>query len=277
MRIVHFSDPHIGGPPSDWRAVFDKRFVGVFNYHYFRSRRHNNRWLGVLARRIEDDPPDMVVCTGDITTTGEPSEFRASLRPLLKLSKEKGTRILFVPGNHDIYVDDPKCRKAMADAFRLVNEQEGLKLEDLPTAFKFRGIDFCVVNECLTTSLFSSCGYMDAKTSDYILKWASGPKDTPRVLVGHYPVREVNPLTGARHRLWGQEAAARAISDGRIDLSLCGHSHAPFARVDDRGRGEVCAGSLTRHACAAEIVYEPATGLFKHAAINLRSENEREL
>ena len=34
MKIIHFSDPHAGGGAETWRAYFDKRWVGVFNYRF---------------------------------------------------------------------------------------------------------------------------------------------------------------------------------------------------------------------------------------------------
>ena len=212
----------------------------------------------------------MVVCTGDITTTGEPAEFQAALRVLLPLTTQKGVRFIFVPGNHDIYVDNPKCRRAVTDAFRLLNEAH-FALDGLPASFTLGGLDFCVVNECRPTSLFSSCGYVDSRTSEFVREWVAGPKPLPRVLIGHFPILKLNPVTDARHRLWGQEDIADAINKGLVDLSLCGHCHDAFEKVDDRGRGEVCPGSLTRHASATEIVYDPAADRFTHIRIDLRS------
>ena len=39
VKIIHFSDPHAGGPAEDWMAYFDKRWVGVFNYRFRRRFR----------------------------------------------------------------------------------------------------------------------------------------------------------------------------------------------------------------------------------------------
>lgn len=41
MKIIHFSDPHAGGPAEDWLAYVDKRWVGVFNYRFRRQFRHD--------------------------------------------------------------------------------------------------------------------------------------------------------------------------------------------------------------------------------------------
>ena len=50
MKILHFSDPHAGGPAEDWMAYIDKRWVGVFNYRFRRQFRHD---LTKLARAVE--------------------------------------------------------------------------------------------------------------------------------------------------------------------------------------------------------------------------------
>ena len=50
MKIIHFSDPHAGGGAEDWRAYFDKRWVGVFNYRFRRRDKHD---LGRLKRAVE--------------------------------------------------------------------------------------------------------------------------------------------------------------------------------------------------------------------------------
>ena len=52
MKILHFSDPHAGGPAEDWMAYIDKRWVGVFNYRFRRQFRHD---LTKLARAVEID------------------------------------------------------------------------------------------------------------------------------------------------------------------------------------------------------------------------------
>ena len=72
MKIVHFSDPHAGGPAEDFLAYIDKRWVGVFNYNFRRKFRHDMTKLEKAVRYILDTKPDVAVCTGDLTSTGQP-------------------------------------------------------------------------------------------------------------------------------------------------------------------------------------------------------------
>ena len=100
MKILHFSDPHAGGPAEDWMAYIDKRWVGVFNYRFRRQFRHD---LTKLARAVEyilDAKPDLAVCTGDLTSSGQPGEFE-KVRPILAPLRDSEIPLLYLPGNHD--------------------------------------------------------------------------------------------------------------------------------------------------------------------------------
>ena len=71
MKIIHFSDPHGGGPAEDWMAYFDKRWVGVFNYRFRRRFRHDLSKLQTAVEYILDVKPDAAVCTGELTNAGK--------------------------------------------------------------------------------------------------------------------------------------------------------------------------------------------------------------
>lgn len=252
-RIIHFSDPHAGGPAEDLLAYLDKRWVGVFNYNFRRKFQHDLSTMERLVSNILTEPPDLVVCTGDITSTGQPGEFRLAV-DILRVLVEAGIPMIYMPGNHDCYVRNRKCRRALADAFKFLNTFFGLEFADLPLKIRYRGIDLLLVNESWPTNLLSSCGYLRPDSRDFVVKECSEPKNSPRILVAHYPLIEERPILRMRHRLWGQREVARCLDNGDLDLSLCGHMHLPYAKLDANGRGEICAGSITRNNCAAEII-----------------------
>ena len=70
-------------------AYFDKRWVGVFNYRFRRRFRHDLSLLEKAVQYILKVKPDAAVCTGDLTSTGQPGEFEKSLA-ILKPLKESG-------------------------------------------------------------------------------------------------------------------------------------------------------------------------------------------
>lgn len=256
MKIVHFSDPHAGGGAEDWMAYLDKRWVGVFNYRFRRRFRHD---LGLLSRAVEyilDTKPDVAVCTGDLTSSGQPGEFErvlALLRPL----RDSGIPLLYTPGNHDCYVKRAKCVAAVDDAAKFLSHGR-LGLADYPAAMEIGGADFLLLNFSRPSNLFCSWSFMKPHELSAVEKWCSAPHDRPRVLVSHYPMTEEHPILRIRHRLFGAGRIRKLMATGSIDLVLCGHVHTPYLKIDADGRGECCAGSVTSNRSFFEIELSPS-------------------
>ncbi len=268
MRITHFSDTHERGFPESLGAFFDKRLFGALNCLLSRGRLHHPELLEKAVELIVAGKPDLVVCAGDLTTSGQPGEFKralARLEPLLK----SGIPVLYVPGNHDSYVKDKACRLALEETFETVNGGR-LKLGSLPAAFDLGGCRFIVVDCALPTMPMLSSGCMSLETAGFVKSECAKPKTSPRVVVGHFPLLERHPLKRIRHKLYGHSEVAALLKSGSIDLSLCGHVHSHYALLDSNGRGEICAGSLTRYACFSELEIDPASGSVSHRSVQMR-------
>ena len=63
------------------------------------------------------------------------------------------------------------------------------------------------------------------------------------------------------------------MQEKAVDLALCGHVHKPYCRVDDSGRGENCAGSVTRNGVLSVIEYLPETDRFDFKSVDLAQWN----
>ena len=59
--------------------------------------------LQKVVNYILEVKPDVAVCTGDLTSTGQPGEF-AKVISILKPLLDSKIPVLYVPGNHDYYV-----------------------------------------------------------------------------------------------------------------------------------------------------------------------------
>ena len=267
MKIIHFSDPHAGGPAEDWRAYCDKRWVGVFNYRFRRRFVFNIDRLQRAVSYILDTKPDVAVCTGDLTSTGQPGEF-AKVASILEPLRDSNIPVLFVPGNHDYYVKRGKCVSAMREI--LVWFTRGrYSFDDLPLAIDFGECEFVLINTSYPSNLLCSWGFIKAATRTFLLEHCSAEKSKPRILISHYPLIEDHPILRTRHRLFGQKEIVAMLADGRLDLSLCGHVHRPYKKVDERGRGESCAGSITRNGAFSEIEYNQTSDIFTFKEILL--------
>lgn len=266
MKIAVFSDSHAYGGHSSWSAFFDKRAIGLLNYLCFRKHRYRQELLGKMVSKIIEIEPDVVICVGDISTSGELTEFDIACKCLQPLVENESFDMFYIPGNHDYYIEDKNCLKALKETFYYLNRGK-LKMDDLPTSFTIKGINFCFVNVCKPSSLFLSSAIMSKQNSDYILRWAELNTEEPKVLVNHYPLIEEHPLLRCRHRLYGEKAVLSALRNKKIDLSLCGHVHHPVAKIDDRGRGEIIAGSITANRSFALIEYNEGKDKFEYGRI----------
>ncbi|MBN1865121.1 MAG: metallophosphoesterase [Victivallales bacterium] len=253
MKIIHFSDPHACLAPQHLSALFDKRILGFFNHTFRRSFNHDPAMLDKAVEFILREKPDVAVCTGDITSTGQPAEFEKAMEQLAPLISSS-IEFLYVPGNHDAYVKDKACEKALKDAFYTIN---GMRwdLEELPIRLELGGCEFIVLNECHPTNIFLSSGSLKEHDAKIISKWCAEKKTKPRILAGHFPVRLKQGNLGARRSLKNRQTLSSLLLSGTIDLSLCGHVHKHFKNTDAAGRGEVCAGSTTLDGNVAVIEY----------------------
>lgn len=268
MRIVHLSDPHAGGPAEDILAYFDKRWVGVFNYRFRRQFRHD---LGLLSNAVKyclETRPDVVVCTGDLTSTGQPGEFKQTLSILSDL-KTSNIPVIYLPGNHDCYVKRPKCVAAVQEAMTFLNGDE-YSLDTLPRIRTVGGIDFLMLNTSRPSNLLCSWGFVSREDDQKIQEICARPKLRPRVMVTHYPMLEDHPILRVRHRLFGQQNLLKLLNERQIDVALCGHVHAPYCRVDADGRGENCAGSVTANGGISVITYDETTDKFSFDRVDMK-------
>ena len=267
MKIIHFSDPHGGGAAEDWMAYFDKRWVGVFNYRFRRRFRHDLSKLQKAVNYILDVKPDVAVCTGDLTSAGQPGEF-ARVLEILKPLCNSGIPLIYTPGNHDCYVRRPWCVKAVRDAVEYLSNGR-YTFDDMPCKFRFSGVEFLVVNTSAPSNLLCSWGFLTGKSRDFILEACESESQTPKVLVTHYPMIEEHPVLRMRHRLFGQKEVLKLMEEKKLDLVLCGHVHKPSLKIDELGRGECIAGSVSRNGSMMDIEYDSASREFKFRTIGL--------
>ena len=157
MKIVHFSDPHAGSGAEDWMAYFDKRWVGVFNYHFRRRFKHDLSKLELAVNYILDTKPDAAVCTGDLTSAGQPGEFAKVLEVLAPL-RDSDIPLIYMPGNHDCYVKRPKCVKAVHDAVRYLSKGQ-FEFSNYPQKLDIGEARFLMVNTSAPSNLLCSWGF----------------------------------------------------------------------------------------------------------------------
>ena len=266
-RIIHFSDIHQPGTLEHWHALFDKRLIGLMNSNLIRRGKYDISCLPAAIEYILADPPDLVLFTGDATSCGQPGEFSRALRMFRPLLKSK-IPFVYTPGNHDAYVTDRACRSAL-ERFTLKMSRGEHPLASYPFTLDFPLFRLVVIDCARPFNPVLSCGYMDPATRQYLLKEAARLDSKPIICAGHFPLLTGSSLLNFRRRLYGASGAAELLEDRIIDLSLCGHIHRPYELLDDSGRGEIVAGSLSKTGQMAEITYDSDQDKFTVRRISL--------
>jgi len=101
MRIVLFGDIHLY---RLWLApwhLLSKRVLGQGNLVFNRRQHFHHERLAGMVREAVGLSPDIVLLSGDVTTTSLRGEFEDVAKALLPLTERFET--VLVPGNHDRY------------------------------------------------------------------------------------------------------------------------------------------------------------------------------
>ncbi|MBR2426962.1 MAG: metallophosphoesterase [Lentisphaeria bacterium] len=266
--ILHFSDVHFPAELS-CRSFFDKRILGCCNSLLIRKGKYKLEYFRDAVPLFLEKKPDLFVFTGDAVSSADPREFQkalAAFQPLI----DSGIPLLYVPGNHDLYVRDRYCRKAMEDFYAALNG--GRSYSDSPWLYDAGPVRIAAIHCAKPLSWYFSCGMMSQQTGDFLRKQMETAGTTaPLLLAGHFPVITDHPLLDFRRKLYGAKIAAEGLENGKIALSLCGHVHQGYERVLPSGSLELCAGSLTKHGSYLEITYDTDAAAEKNFCVKRRS------
>ena len=256
MRILHFSDIHIGlgvrrVPLADWPG---KRLAGGANLLRGRGRRFSR--AAEKTRRMvqlrDDVHADFMLCTGDLTALATEAEFQAArmiLEPLLDTG-----RFVVIPGNHDLYT-----RRDVAQ--RRFDSRFGPGLEsDLPELctdgpwpiVRLPADDVAVVavnSARPNRAPWKSSGRVPDAQVDGLRRALSDPRVQGRFvfLMTHYaPCRADGSPDSREHGLDNLPDVVAATAGIERGAWLCGHIHTTFRQRIDGFVGDVfCAGSST--------------------------------
>lgn len=258
LKIVHFSDLHLAAPLSSANALLDKRFIGFLNGAIFRKHAYQPERLKKAVPLILKENPDLIVFTGDATTCSQPQEFELALEYLDPLIKS-GIPILYTPGNHDCYVPANECTEALRK-FRIALTGS----ETAPAEFETEDCKFLIFDSAVPTNPLLSCGYFSEHSLSFLQEQCNR-KTKPLVMLSHFPVlKKESGISGYRRRLAGAEPVRELAHSGMIDLILCGHIHKPYEILNGTGRGEICAGSLTKAGLFRTILFDRNTFSFEN-------------
>jgi predicted phosphodiesterase len=257
-RIIHFSDLHAALCSFRHGGLFDKRLLGRLNF--LLRRRHAFRAERILeaAKVFASLHADLFVCTGDLTSVGDIEEFALGERLLEPLLELANGRFVYIPGNHDAYIQNKDCRKALEDTFYRLNGKS-FQLHDLPLRQVVGPAELILCNAARPSPIYSSNGAFSNTDWERLEKLLHAPKSTPfRLLLEHFPTLDAAARLLSWRRRLKQAPALLKLQDDHFDALLCGHIHQPFV-LDPPHPRIICAGSLTLHGSFAIIDLDPET------------------
>ena len=254
VRILHLSDMHLGNWPAGFGWLLDKRVLGVFTQHVRRRSRQDYGTIERLLPLVEKVHPDVVVCTGDLGSIAEPSEFERALAVLKPLAGRYGERFMYVPGNHDAYVGHQRNRTALE---RTCLELNGFGRDAFPVERAFGDVRFILVDAAAPMPPWKSAGRLtdDAKQRLEAMLRRQREEGERRVVVCHFPMVDYyGGGLGWRRKINIENDLRKWAEDKLFDVLLCGHLHRPFVWRHG-GWAQVCAGAMTitRHVAVVDI------------------------
>lgn len=196
IRLAHLSDIHFGG--------------------------ENVAAVTGAAELIRTQRFDLTIITGDLTQFGEIGEFDAAAAWIKTLPGP----VMVVPGNHDSpYIAFVERFFTPFGRFkRLIGQVDGQT--HVGEGFVVRGVNTA---RGVQPRANWSKGQISEKQTKQASDWlCAAPESQLKILACHHPLTEMigGPMTG---KVWGGEAAAKALAECKVDLVLSGHIHAPFA------------------------------------------------
>jgi 3',5'-cyclic AMP phosphodiesterase CpdA len=229
-----------GQAPSTGHGTGDLTFVQISDSHIGFNKPANPDVTGTLQVAIDrinalNAQPEFILHTGDLTHSARPAEFDI-LAQSLQGSKQK--QIFYVPGEHDISVDDGK---AYLERFGKGTQGKGWY------SFDQKGVHFIgLVNSAVLEGM--------GKLGPEQLAWLqsdlkSRSRSTPIVIFAHIPLWTVYPEWG-----WGTEDSAQALTYlqpfGSVTI-LNGHIHQVMQKVE---------GNVAFHSAMSTAFPQPGPG-----------------
>lgn len=186
-RVIHLSDLHFGKDRPDL--------------------------LRPLLAAVNDQSPDLVVISGDLTQRAREKEYRAARAFIDRITSP----VLCVPGNHDIPVHRPLTR--LVAPWRYYRRYIGRDLTPV-----HRGADFLAVGINTVDRFKWQTGRLSrGRLRRACRSLSDAAEGALRIAVCHHPLD--HPNTTKKRPIPGAGPALRQLLDCGADVILSGHLH----------------------------------------------------
>lgn len=251
VRFMVFSDLHYMNPDL---LINDGSAIEKYISEDGKLLRESGDILNAAAERIKEEKPQFVIICGDMTKDGEVIGHQHVASLFKKLREEIGTKVLVVPGNHDInnphslYYDGSNtapAESATEEQFAAIYadfgygeavERRAGSLDYM--SYPVEGIAFIGVNstEKNTAEIRTVQGGLSKEQTEWIKSMAQKAHSDGRYvimamhhnLVDFYDnaqlIRGAN-IANAKYDGYNNQALINDLCDAGIDVVFSGHSH----------------------------------------------------
>lgn len=210
MKIAHISDLHFFYPyPSG--HLFGMSIIGYINALLRRRNLFITKYLDDCIASLIIDDIEILIITGDFTTTADPKEFLMAKKFLKKVS-DAGIKVYAIPGNHDTYTKESFEKKMF---YSMLNIVPKFPSERIQTNW-----DLILLDNTILNKPFKANGAFSLEQQKELKRMLASCSNV--VIASHFPFVD----THGSHKLFNSNLLTEALKDfqGEI-IYLCGHNH----------------------------------------------------
>ncbi|MEM1108804.1 MAG: metallophosphoesterase [Planctomycetota bacterium] len=230
MKIVVLGDIHLFSLDVHPRRLVSKRLFAHTNLLMNRRHRFNHALLPALVEKAKSLSPELVLFSGDVSTSSLESEFEA-LREVVAPLVENIPGVL-VPGNHDRYTFKSRRVKRIETILEKVMPAAFPDVRELRPGWRLLSLDSAIPNRMFSRGALGKTQY--AAAVDAIRAVRAGEA---LVVLCHYPCSLPPRVPHAwSHDMREAEGLKRELSAcrGRV-VYIHGHIHKPWHALPSAG------------------------------------------
>lgn len=223
MRLALIGDIHSFTLRLHPRRMLSRRIMGQSNLWLNRRFRFNHGLLDALFEQVRAIEPDLVLLSGDVTTTSLEDEFLDVERYLRPLSEQ--FRTILVPGNHDRYTFRAAKARRIERMMHGILPDEFPHFEALTDKWRLLALDSATPGFMLSrgalgpTQMQGTLEHLEEMTADQGV-----------IVLCHYPVALPAGIPNSWAHALAEERRLRQMlgsTPGRV-VFLHGHVHRPW-------------------------------------------------
>jgi len=227
--ISHISDLHLPmNEIPDYKELFNKRIIGLINWHLNRKNNHNENIIKDLISDLKKQTYDHLIVSGDLVNLSLENEYINASETLKKINIPEN--ISLVPGNHDHYIKMDYDRsifhwKDYIQTDELLSNNFKMKKDAFPY-LKIRNdvalIGLSTAIPTLPFMCYGKIGKDQLKNLEDIFIYLS-KKEYFKILILHHPIHNVGPFNFKG--ILDNNKLIKLLNNYNIELLLHGHLH----------------------------------------------------